>query len=62
MNTTLSKANDLEKRLINFASTIVSLSAKLPRTPQGVGRGLSENRELCRIIGASIRTARASIT
>jgi four helix bundle protein len=25
----------LEKRLISFAATIVSLSAKLPRTPQG---------------------------
>ena len=121
MNTTPSKANDLEKRLIRFAAAIVGLSCKLPRTPQGrhicdqvlrsgtaaganygEARGaesradfihklkivfkelnettvwlevisqssllavdvvapiLSENRELCRIIGASIRTARAS--
>src|SRR5688572_9302328 len=116
-----SKANDLERRLISFAATIVRLSSKLPRTPQGrhicgqilrsgtaaaanygEARGaesradfihklkvvfkelnettiwleviaqssmlsdetivaiLSENRELCRIIGASIKTARAS--
>ena len=121
MNATPSKANDLEKRLIGFAAAIVTLSTKLPRTPQGrhicdqmlrsgtataanygeargaesradfihklkivfkelsettiwlevtaqssllpveqVGPILSENRELCRIIGASIRTARAS--
>ena len=35
MSATASKANDLEKRLISFASAIVSLSSKLPRTPQG---------------------------
>src|ERR1041385_18532 len=35
MSATVSKANELEKRLISFAAAIVSLSAKLPRTPQG---------------------------
>jgi four helix bundle protein len=30
-----SKADQLEKRLISFAATIVSISAKLPSTPQG---------------------------
>ena len=35
MNTTPSKADQLEKRLIRFASAILSLSSKLPRTPQG---------------------------
>ena len=35
MSATTSKANDLEKRLISFASVIVSVSSKLPRTPQG---------------------------
>src|SRR5262249_22703167 len=35
MNTTSSKANDLEKRLISFAADIVRVSAQLPRTPQG---------------------------
>src|SRR5437899_12304329 len=35
MNASASKANDLEKRLISFAAAIVSLSSKLPRTPQG---------------------------
>ena len=121
MSATASKANDLEKRLISFASVIVSLSSKLPRTPQGrhicdqilrsltaaaandgEARGaesradfihklkvvfkelnettiwleitpqrsllspetiaaiVTENRELCRIIAASIKTARAS--
>ena len=35
MSATASKANDLERRLISFASVIVSLSSKLPRTPQG---------------------------
>jgi len=78
MNATASKANDLEKRLISFAATIVSLSSKLPKTPQGrhicgqilrsgtaaaanygEARG-AENRELCRIIGASIKTARGA--
>src|SRR5262245_39869804 len=119
MSTPLSKADQLERRLISFATTIVSLSAKLPRTPQGrhicsqmlrsgtaaaanygEARGaesradfihklkvvlkelnettiwlevisqtslvspemivaiVAENRELCRIIAASIRTAR----
>src|SRR5215510_10268333 len=35
MNTTASRANQLEKRLISFAAAIISLSSKLPRTPQG---------------------------
>jgi len=35
MTTPLSKADELEKRLIAFASGIVSLSSKLPRTQQG---------------------------
>src|SRR5439155_27192739 len=35
MSAPASKANQLEKRLIGFAATIVSLSSKLPRTPQG---------------------------
>jgi four helix bundle protein len=35
MNGATSKANDLENRLISFAATIVRLSAKLPKTPQG---------------------------
>ena len=121
MNTTASKANDLEKRLIRFAATVVNLSSKLPRTPQGrhicgqilrsgtaaaanygeargaegradfihklkvvfkelnettvwlemigassmlsadtMAKIVAENRELCRIIAASIKTARAS--
>ena len=121
MNATISKANDLEKRLVSFAVAIVRLSSKLPRTPQGrhmcgqilrsgtaaaanygEARGaesradfihklkvvfkelnettiwlevivqsgqvsdeaivaiLTENRELCRIIAASIKTARAA--
>jgi four helix bundle protein len=121
MNATISKANDLEKRLVSFAAAIVRLSSKLPRTPQGrhmcgqilrsgtaaaanygEARGaesradfihklkvvfkelnettiwlevivqsgqvsdeaivaiLTENRELCRIIAASIKTARAA--
>ena len=121
MNTAASRANQLERRLISFASAIVSLSSKLPRTPQGrhicgqilrsgtavaanygEARGaesradfihklkvvfkelnettiwleiiaescllspdnivaiVAENRELCRIIAASIKTARAS--
>src|SRR5881628_1087508 len=119
MNASASKANDLEKRLISFAAAIVSLSSKLPKTPQGrhicgqilrsgtaaaanygEARGaesradfihklkvvfkelnettiwleviaqssllspeiiaaiVAENRELCRIIAASIKTAR----
>jgi four helix bundle protein len=120
MNATATNANELEKRLISFAAAILSLSSKLPRTPQarhiraqiirsgtavaanyGEARGaesradfvhklkivfkelnettiwlevigqssllsrdtigdiVAENRELCRIIGASIKTARA---
>ena len=122
MNPTLSRADQLEKRLITFAAAILSLSAKLPRTPQGrhicsqilrsgtsvaanygEARGaesrqdfihklrvvfkelnettiwlevinessmlstvitapiVAENRELCRVIAASIKTARASM-
>jgi four helix bundle protein len=121
MSDTYIKANQLEKRLISFASTIVALSSKLPRNVQGrhlcdqilrsgtacaanygearaaesradfihklkvVSKELNEtsiwleiigqsslfsaetisaivveNRELCRIIAASIKTARAS--
>ena len=121
MKASASKANDLEKRLISFAAAIVSLSSKLPKTPQGrhicgqilrsgtaaaanygEARGaesradfihklkvvfkelnettiwlevitqssllspenivaiVAENRELCRIIAASIKTARAA--
>src|ERR1043165_6158158 len=33
--TTISKSNELEKRLISFAAAIVSLSEKLPDTTQG---------------------------
>jgi len=116
------QANQLENRLIAFAASIVSLSSRLPRTPQGrhicdqvlrsgtaaaanygEARGaesradfihklrivfkelnetiiwleviaqsslisaesiaaiVAENRELCRIIGASITTARGSL-
>jgi four helix bundle protein len=124
MKNTRYEPNQLEQRLVSFAASIVSLSAKLPRTPQGrhicdqilrsgtasaanygearaaesradfvhklkvVSKELNEtaiwleiiakssvfsaenaenfvaisaeNRELCRIIGASIRTARSS--
>ena len=121
MNSTTTRANDLEKRLIAFASAIVRLSAKLRKSPQGrhlcgqilrsgtaaaanygEARGaesradfihklkvafkelnettiwlevivqsdvlsapeivaiVAENRELCRIIAASIKTARAA--
>jgi len=121
MNTTRHQPNLLEERLSSFAATIVILSSKLPRTPQGrhicdqilrsgtaaaanygearaaesradfihklkvVSKELNEtaiwldiivkssvispenvvaivaeNRELCRIISASVRTARAS--
>jgi four helix bundle protein len=120
MGTTATMANQLEKRLIRFAASIVSLTSKLPRTIQGrhvcaqilrsgtavaanygEARGaesradfihklkvvhkelnettiwleviaesrlltvaditgiVAENRELCRIIAASIRTVRA---
>jgi len=119
MNNT--KADQFEKRLISFASTIVNLSSKLPKTLQGrhicgqilrsgtgaaanygearaaesradfihklkivskelnettiwleiieqsscfspetVSAIVAENRELCRIVAASIKTARAS--
>ena len=119
MTVAASGANLLEKRLLSFAAAIVSLSSKLPRTPQGrhscgqilrsgtataanygEARGaesradfihklkvvfkelnettiwleviaqssllspeiiaaiVAENRELCRIIAASIKTAR----
>src|SRR5262245_7208022 len=122
MNTTSSKANDLEKRLISFAAAIISLTSKLPKTPQGrhvcaqilrsgtacaanygeargaesradfihklkvvskelnettiwlelINQGnllspdliraiVAENRELCRIIAASIKTARSAV-
>ena len=118
MSTPASKANQLEQRLIEFAAAIVSLSSKLPSTPQGrhirgqilrsgtataanygeargaesradfvhklkvvfkelnettiwleviahssllsaetIGDIVAENRELCRIIAASIKTA-----
>src|SRR5215469_12010565 len=118
MNTSTTKGNDLEKRLTTFGASIVRLSSKLPRTPQGghlcgqilrsgtaaaanygEARGaesradfihklkivfkelnettiwleimsessllspediVAENRELCRIIAASIRTAQAA--
>jgi four helix bundle protein len=122
MSATTEKANDLEKRLISFAAAVVTLSSKLPKTPQGrhictqilrsgtaaaanygEARGaesradfihklkiafkelnetaiwlqvstesfllpadnivavLAKNRELCRIVAASIKTARASL-
>src|SRR6188508_300349 len=35
MNTTPSKEDQLERRLVIFASDIVSLSSKLPKSPQG---------------------------
>src|SRR5215471_17000682 len=35
MSTTTSPANRLERRLISFAAAIISLSSKLPRSPQG---------------------------
>ena len=34
-NTTTSHANQLEQRLIRFAAEILSVSSKLPKTPQG---------------------------
>jgi four helix bundle protein len=119
MNETITKANQLEKRIISFVASIVSLFSKLPRTTQArhiadqilrsgtaaaanyaearaaesranfihklkvvskelnetsvwlelivqselltgetISATLAENRELCRIISASIRTAR----
>ena len=42
MNTPTSKAAELESRIISFAAQIVTVSAKLPRTPQG--------RHICRQI------------
>ena len=123
MNTSPSKSDQLEKRFVAFGATIISLSEKLPRTPQGrhicrqilragtataanygEARGaesradfvhklrvvfkelnettiwlemiaqtgllplsivdpiVAENRELCRIIAASIRTANSSLS
>src|SRR5438552_5046200 len=35
MNTAPSKADMLERRLIEFAAQILALSSKLPKTPQG---------------------------
>ena len=122
MNSSPSRADQLERRLILFAAGILSFSAKLPRTQQGrhicsqilrsgtsvaanygEARGaesrqdfihklrvvfkelnettiwlevivqssmlpseitapiVAENRELCRVIAASIKTARASM-
>jgi four helix bundle protein len=122
MNAGPTQANQLERRLISFAAAIISLSSKLPKTPQGrhvcgqmlrsgtaaaanygEARGaesradfvhklkvvfkelnettiwleliressllspenliaiVAENRELCRIIAASIKTARGSL-
>ena len=121
MNPATAKANALESRLITFAAAILSVSAKLPRTPQarhisnqilrsgtaaaanyGEARGaesrsdfihkmgivlkelnetviwleviaktqllpnaeivavISENRELCRILTAAVKSARAA--
>jgi hypothetical protein len=34
MNYATAKANALESRLVSFAAAILSVSAKLPRTPQ----------------------------
>jgi four helix bundle protein len=122
MSITSSKGIGLEKRLVTFAASIISLSLKLPQTPQGrhicaqilrsgtasaanygearaaesradfvhklkivnkelnettiwleiiaesslvspenIDAIVAENRELCRIIAASIKTARASM-
>ena len=52
MNATASKANQLEKRLISFAAAILSLSSKLPKTPQG--------RHICRQILRSGTAAAAN--
>src|SRR4030095_16585989 len=52
MNTTTSKANQLEQRLITFAVDIMALSSKLPRTPQG--------RHICRQILRSGTAAAAN--
>src|SRR5262245_60396190 len=35
MNTAVSKADVLEKRLIDFAADILNVSSKLPKSPQG---------------------------
>jgi len=122
MNTTTHKGNELEKRFVRFAASIVALSSELPSTLQGrhissqilrsgtgsaanygEARGaesradfvhklkivykelcettiwleliaessalstenidaiIAENRELCRIVAASIKTARAAL-
>ena len=122
MNSTVSKTDQLERRFIAFAASILNLSANLPKSPQGrhicsqilrsgtasaanygEARGaesradfihklrivfkelnettiwleviarssmlpldatapvVAENRELCRVIAASIKTARASM-
>ena len=121
MNSATAKANELESRLISFAAAILSVSTKLPKTPQsrhisnqivrsgtaaaanyGEARGaesrsdfihkmgivlkelnetviwleiilkaqllpnaeivavVSENRELCRILTAAVKSARAA--
>src|SRR5262245_44736019 len=46
MNTNPSKSDQLEMRFIEFASTIVSLSEKLPKTPQGrhISNQVAESR------------------
>lgn len=122
MSFPLSRSDQLERRFIAFAASILALSGKLPKTPQGrhvcnqmlrsgtasaanygeargaesradfvhklrivfkelnettiwleliaqtamlptnlTGPIVAENRELCRVIAASIRTARASL-
>jgi four helix bundle protein len=52
VNTTASKANQLEKRLISFAASIVALSSRLPETVQG--------RHICRQIVRSGTAAAAN--
>jgi four helix bundle protein len=52
MNTAAFKAAELESRFISFAAEIVSISAKLPKTPQG--------RHICRQILCS-GTATAAV-
>ena len=34
MNTSVSRTNELEKRLIRFAASVLSISSKLPQTPE----------------------------
>ena len=92
MNTTASRANELERRLISFAAAanygeargaesradfihklkivfkelnettiwleVIAESSLLPR--ENIVAIVAENRELCRIIAASIKTARTS--